>query len=181
MWAESVDHILWLLSGPAIILSSPHNCNCLILDSCSLHSAKHWISILELYLVCSLLIKLDSVSKKFLLSIWFIYLFFLLLVKVSHILFWSVLLCHSILKAFHCSFFFTVQCSVEGDIFLTRCSNVVPEPTLTHFVTAELTRGYFLEHNEAKFTERREKVYTCMRIPKELEKVQQCMQFTNVF
>lgn len=36
---------------------------------------------------------------------------------------------------------------------------------------AELTRGYFLEHNEAKYTERREKVYTCMRIPKELEKV----------
>uniref|UniRef100_A0A7N6ATR9 Transmembrane anterior posterior transformation 1a n=1 Tax=Anabas testudineus TaxID=64144 RepID=A0A7N6ATR9_ANATE len=34
-----------------------------------------------------------------------------------------------------------------------------------------LTRGYFLEHNEAKYTERREKVYTCMRIPKELEKL----------
>uniref|UniRef100_A0A674MG40 Transmembrane anterior posterior transformation 1 n=1 Tax=Takifugu rubripes TaxID=31033 RepID=A0A674MG40_TAKRU len=45
------------------------------------------------------------------------------------------------------------------------------KPSLTHFVTAELTRGYFLEHNEAKFTERREKVYTCMRIPKELEKL----------
>uniref|UniRef100_A0A8C5GZS3 Transmembrane anterior posterior transformation protein 1 homolog n=1 Tax=Gouania willdenowi TaxID=441366 RepID=A0A8C5GZS3_GOUWI len=34
-----------------------------------------------------------------------------------------------------------------------------------------LTRGYFLEHNEAKYTERREKVYTCLRIPKELEKL----------
>lgn len=63
MWAESVDHILLLLSGPTIILSSLHNCNCLVLDSCCLHSAKHWISVLELYLVCSLLIKLDSVSK----------------------------------------------------------------------------------------------------------------------
>lgn len=91
------------------------------------------------------------------------------------------MLCHSISKALHCSFLVTVQRSVEGDMFLKRCSNVVPEPTLTHFVTAELTRGYFLEHNEAKFTERREKVYTCMRIPKELEKVLQCMQFTNVF
>uniref|UniRef100_A0A674N182 Transmembrane anterior posterior transformation 1 n=1 Tax=Takifugu rubripes TaxID=31033 RepID=A0A674N182_TAKRU len=41
-------------------------------------------------------------------------------------------------------------------------------PVLTLYL---LTRGYFLEHNEAKFTERREKVYTCMRIPKELEKL----------
>uniref|UniRef100_A0A8U7M9L7 Transmembrane anterior posterior transformation 1 n=2 Tax=Corvus moneduloides TaxID=1196302 RepID=A0A8U7M9L7_CORMO len=39
------------------------------------------------------------------------------------------------------------------------------------FISAELTRGYFLEHNEAKYTERRERVYTCMRIPKELEKL----------
>ncbi|CAG04651.1 unnamed protein product, partial [Tetraodon nigroviridis] len=52
-----------------------------------------------------------------------------------------------------------------------RQKDYAAEPTLTHFVTAELTRGYFLEHNEAKFTERREKVYTCMRIPKELEKL----------
>ncbi|MEQ2175934.1 hypothetical protein GOODEAATRI_022788 [Goodea atripinnis] len=44
-------------------------------------------------------------------------------------------------------------------------------PSLTRFICAELTRGYFLEHNEAKYTERRERVYTCMRIPKELEKV----------
>uniref|UniRef100_A0A673A326 Transmembrane anterior posterior transformation 1b n=1 Tax=Sphaeramia orbicularis TaxID=375764 RepID=A0A673A326_9TELE len=41
----------------------------------------------------------------------------------------------------------------------------------TLFITAELTRGYFLEHNEAKYTERRERVYTCLRIPKELEKL----------
>uniref|UniRef100_A0AAY4BER0 Transmembrane anterior posterior transformation protein 1 homolog n=1 Tax=Denticeps clupeoides TaxID=299321 RepID=A0AAY4BER0_9TELE len=42
---------------------------------------------------------------------------------------------------------------------------------LTWFMCAELTRGYFLEHNEAKYTERRERVYTCMRIPKELERL----------
>ncbi|XP_047221693.1 transmembrane anterior posterior transformation protein 1 homolog [Girardinichthys multiradiatus] len=43
--------------------------------------------------------------------------------------------------------------------------------SLVRFITTELTRGYFLEHNEAKYTERREKVYTCLRIPKELEKL----------
>uniref|UniRef100_A0A674CJN7 Transmembrane anterior posterior transformation 1b n=1 Tax=Salmo trutta TaxID=8032 RepID=A0A674CJN7_SALTR len=43
--------------------------------------------------------------------------------------------------------------------------------SLVRFMGAELTRGYFLEHNEAKYTERRERVYTCLRIPKELEKL----------
>ncbi|XP_026160073.1 transmembrane anterior posterior transformation protein 1 homolog isoform X1 [Mastacembelus armatus] len=43
--------------------------------------------------------------------------------------------------------------------------------SLVRFITTELTRGYFLEHNEAKYTERRERVYTCLRIPKELEKL----------
>ncbi|XP_071314492.1 transmembrane anterior posterior transformation protein 1 homolog isoform X2 [Trachinotus anak] len=43
--------------------------------------------------------------------------------------------------------------------------------SLARFICTELTRGYFLEHNEAKYTERRERVYTCMRIPKELEKL----------
>ncbi|KAM9357028.1 transmembrane anterior posterior transformation protein 1 homolog [Symphorus nematophorus] len=45
------------------------------------------------------------------------------------------------------------------------------DPSLSRFIATELTRGYFLEHNEAKYTERRERVYTCMRIPKELEKL----------
>ncbi|XP_066506035.1 transmembrane anterior posterior transformation protein 1 homolog [Hoplias malabaricus] len=45
------------------------------------------------------------------------------------------------------------------------------EPSLLRFMCAELTRDYFLEHNEAKYTERRERVYTCMRVPKELEKL----------
>uniref|UniRef100_A0A4W3HWJ1 Transmembrane anterior posterior transformation 1a n=1 Tax=Callorhinchus milii TaxID=7868 RepID=A0A4W3HWJ1_CALMI len=43
--------------------------------------------------------------------------------------------------------------------------------SLLRFISAELTRGYLLEHNEAKYTERREKVYTCLRIPRELEKL----------
>ncbi|XP_077589479.1 transmembrane anterior posterior transformation protein 1 homolog isoform X2 [Stigmatopora nigra] len=45
------------------------------------------------------------------------------------------------------------------------------DPSLMRFICSELTRGYFLEHDEAKYTERRERVYTCMRIPKELEKL----------
>ncbi|XP_041931336.1 transmembrane anterior posterior transformation protein 1 homolog isoform X1 [Alosa sapidissima] len=45
------------------------------------------------------------------------------------------------------------------------------DPSLLRFMCAELTRGYFLEHNEAKYTERRERVYTCMRIPGELERL----------
>ncbi|KAF5904936.1 transmembrane anterior posterior transformation protein 1 isoform X1, partial [Clarias magur] len=49
--------------------------------------------------------------------------------------------------------------------------DVMDEPSLLRFMCAELTRGYFLEHNEAKYTERRERIYTCMRIPKELEKL----------
>ncbi|XP_061107288.1 transmembrane anterior posterior transformation protein 1 homolog isoform X1 [Conger conger] len=43
--------------------------------------------------------------------------------------------------------------------------------SLVRFIRTELTRGYFLEHNEAKYKERRERVYTCMRIPRELEKL----------
>ncbi|XP_053560091.1 transmembrane anterior posterior transformation protein 1 homolog [Bombina bombina] len=43
--------------------------------------------------------------------------------------------------------------------------------SLLRFISAELTRGYFLEHNEAKYKERRERVYTCLRIPRELEKL----------
>uniref|UniRef100_A0A673A2R5 Transmembrane anterior posterior transformation 1b n=1 Tax=Sphaeramia orbicularis TaxID=375764 RepID=A0A673A2R5_9TELE len=51
------------------------------------------------------------------------------------------------------------------------CPCAVTDLSLVRFITAELTRGYFLEHNEAKYTERRERVYTCLRIPKELEKL----------
>uniref|UniRef100_A0A673NBH2 Transmembrane anterior posterior transformation protein 1 homolog n=1 Tax=Sinocyclocheilus rhinocerous TaxID=307959 RepID=A0A673NBH2_9TELE len=50
-------------------------------------------------------------------------------------------------------------------------SNDSDGPSLLRFMCAELTRGYFLEHNEAKYTERRERVYTCMRIPRELERL----------
>uniref|UniRef100_A0A673NDR2 Transmembrane anterior posterior transformation protein 1 homolog n=1 Tax=Sinocyclocheilus rhinocerous TaxID=307959 RepID=A0A673NDR2_9TELE len=55
--------------------------------------------------------------------------------------------------------------------FLCSYSNDSDGPSLLRFMCAELTRGYFLEHNEAKYTERRERVYTCMRIPRELERL----------
>uniref|UniRef100_A0A8C4IBA7 Transmembrane anterior posterior transformation 1 n=1 Tax=Dicentrarchus labrax TaxID=13489 RepID=A0A8C4IBA7_DICLA len=54
---------------------------------------------------------------------------------------------------------------------LIPCSFLAVDLSLVRFITTELTRGYFLEHNEAKYTERRERVYTCLRIPKELEKL----------
>ncbi|ERE88985.1 transmembrane anterior posterior transformation protein 1 [Cricetulus griseus] len=54
---------------------------------------------------------------------------------------------------------------------LCLLSDGIKELSLLRFLSAELTRGYFLEHNEAKYTERRERVYTCMRIPRELEKL----------
>lgn len=57
--------------------------------------------------------------------------------------------------------------NIKNNLFLS----VSPDLSLVRFITTELTRGYFLEHNEAKYTERRERVYTCLRIPKELEKV----------
>lgn len=45
------------------------------------------------------------------------------------------------------------------------------------FFTTELTRGYLLERDKAKFSERRERVYTFMKTPRELEKVLRCCIF----
>ncbi|OWF51710.1 transmembrane anterior posterior transformation protein 1 homolog [Mizuhopecten yessoensis] len=38
------------------------------------------------------------------------------------------------------------------------------------YVTSELTRGYMLERDKVNFTERRQRVYTIMKTPRELEK-----------
>ncbi|NXO00135.1 TAPT1 protein, partial [Rhinopomastus cyanomelas] len=59
----------------------------------------------------------------------------------------------------------------ESDRSRRKQQRSLSDFSLLRFISAELTRGYFLEHNEAKYTERRERVYTCMRIPKELEKL----------
>uniref|UniRef100_A0A8C3G2H0 Transmembrane anterior posterior transformation 1b n=1 Tax=Cyclopterus lumpus TaxID=8103 RepID=A0A8C3G2H0_CYCLU len=64
-----------------------------------------------------------------------------------------------------CSWF--IICEGLSPLFAVK----IQTPAVNLFITTELTRGYFLEHNEAKYTERRERVYTCLRIPKELEKL----------
>ncbi|CAH1783993.1 unnamed protein product [Owenia fusiformis] len=42
--------------------------------------------------------------------------------------------------------------------------------TLYKYLANELTRGYVLENDEAKYTEKRERVYTFVKIPREVEK-----------
>lgn len=42
--------------------------------------------------------------------------------------------------------------------------------SLFAFLHVELTRGYLLEHDEERFSARREKVYSFIKIPQELEK-----------
>lgn len=38
------------------------------------------------------------------------------------------------------------------------------------FLRTELTRGYQLEHDEERFSARREKIYSFLQIPQEVEK-----------
>ncbi|KAF7267852.1 hypothetical protein GWI33_018979 [Rhynchophorus ferrugineus] len=56
-------------------------------------------------------------------------------------------------------------------------------PSLFSFLQAEVTREYLLENDEQHFSARREKVYSFMRIPKEVEKFMQygIMQCTDSF
>nr|CAD7573364.1 unnamed protein product [Timema californicum] len=54
---------------------------------------------------------------------------------------------------------------VEGDVILGT-----DDPSLFKFLSVELTRGYLLEHDEERYSERREKMYTFMKIPREVEK-----------
>ncbi|XP_017786959.1 PREDICTED: protein TAPT1 homolog [Nicrophorus vespilloides] len=43
-------------------------------------------------------------------------------------------------------------------------------PSLFSFMQVEITRGYVLEHDEERYSARREKVYSFMKIPREVEK-----------
>ncbi|XP_071442872.1 protein TAPT1 homolog isoform X2 [Hetaerina americana] len=43
-------------------------------------------------------------------------------------------------------------------------------PSLLQFLKVELTRGYLLEHDEERYSARREKVYSFLKIPREVEK-----------
>ena len=47
------------------------------------------------------------------------------------------------------------------------------------YFKSELTRGYLLERDQEKFRERRQRVYTFMKTPRELEKV--LNQYFHVF
>ena len=42
--------------------------------------------------------------------------------------------------------------------------------SLFSYLTSEVTRGYVLDHDEERYTTRRQKMYTFMKIPRELEK-----------
>jgi hypothetical protein len=42
--------------------------------------------------------------------------------------------------------------------------------SLFNYLTTEVTRGYVLDHDEERYTTRRQKMYTFMKIPRELEK-----------
>lgn len=51
-----------------------------------------------------------------------------------------------------------------------RGKDAVNTPSIFSFLHIELTRGYLLEHDEERFSARREKVYSFIKIPQELEK-----------
>lgn len=45
------------------------------------------------------------------------------------------------------------------------------ELSFMNYIMAEISRGKYMELEEDKYTEKREKVYTFMKIPREFEKV----------
>lgn len=51
-----------------------------------------------------------------------------------------------------------------------RPANVNVQPTLLDYFYNEVRRGYFLANDEQRFTDKRQKVYVFLTIPKELEK-----------
>ncbi|KAK5649484.1 hypothetical protein RI129_000513 [Pyrocoelia pectoralis] len=65
----------------------------------------------------------------------------------------------------------------------TEQSKKEKKPSLFSFLRVELTRGYVLEHDEERYSARREKVYSFMRIPRAVEKfmIYGFMQCTDSF
>ena len=47
----------------------------------------------------------------------------------------------------------------------------ISELSFMKYIMAEISRGKLMELEEDKYTEKREKVYTFMKIPREFEKV----------
>lgn len=61
-------------------------------------------------------------------------------------------------------------CFVDNDREKVTKRRDEEKPSLMDFFKLELTRGYLLEHDEERYTARREKMYTFMRIPREVER-----------
>ncbi|XP_011309618.1 protein TAPT1 homolog isoform X3 [Fopius arisanus] len=57
-----------------------------------------------------------------------------------------------------------------GNVFLFFLGDSFAAVSIFEFVKTELTRGYQLEHDEERFSARREKIYSFMKIPREVEK-----------
>lgn len=67
------------------------------------------------------------------------------------------------------------RCIIMNSVHYKVNTNIFPEvpdksSSLFAFLHVELTRGYLLEHDEERFSARREKVYSFIKIPQELEK-----------
>lgn len=60
--------------------------------------------------------------------------------------------------------------SVNELHFKTCSSFSLSLVSLLTYLSSEVTRGYQLDHDEERYTTRREKMYTFMKIPRELEK-----------
>ncbi|PZC84142.1 protein TAPT1 homolog [Helicoverpa armigera] len=60
--------------------------------------------------------------------------------------------------------------SFDKGVKETKCKDAEKAASLFAFLHVELTRGYLLEHDEERFSARREKVYSFIKIPQELEK-----------
>ncbi|KAK9744477.1 hypothetical protein QE152_g7735 [Popillia japonica] len=59
------------------------------------------------------------------------------------------------------------KCDIQTD---ETDSSKRGRPSLFSFLQVELTRGYVLEHDEERYSAKREKVYSFMKIPREVEK-----------
>ena len=55
-------------------------------------------------------------------------------------------------------------------LFVVTLADELKNPSLFKFLGVELTRSYLLEHDEERYSARREKVYSFMKIPQEVEK-----------
>lgn len=59
---------------------------------------------------------------------------------------------------------------------------LISELSFMKYVMAEVFSGKLMELEEDKYTERREKVYTFMKIPREFEKVlARCFLFVHIY